>query len=107
MGSVLEIRERRQDFMPLNFSVEDILLIVQLPVLFNTCIKPGVFTDVFPQASRLRIPAEDVLGYALAHPESSVRSGILARLVPTQNRRCGTYYIHTLHIFIVQSWRKN
>ncbi|GFT37039.1 uncharacterized protein TNCV_175571 [Trichonephila clavipes] len=61
--------------MPLNFPVEDIFLNVQLPVLFNTCVKLGVVRDVFyylvPQLQR--IPAEDVLGYALAHPESSVR----------------------------------
>ncbi|GFW88406.1 uncharacterized protein TNCV_2287321 [Trichonephila clavipes] len=61
--------------MPLNFPVEDIHLIVQLPVLFNACIKLGVVTDVFPYLvpHLLRIPAEDVVGYALAHPESSVR----------------------------------
>ncbi|GFW36861.1 uncharacterized protein TNCV_4349021 [Trichonephila clavipes] len=61
--------------MPLNFPVEDIHLIVQLPVLFNACIKLGVVIDAFhylvPQLQR--IPAEDVLGYALAHPESSVQ----------------------------------
>ncbi|GFY32261.1 uncharacterized protein TNCV_3557691 [Trichonephila clavipes] len=79
--------------MPLNFPVEDIHLIVQLPVLLNACIKVGVITDVFhyfvPHLQR--IPAEDVLGYALAHPESSVRD--ISKAVPTQNRRCGTYYI--------------
>ncbi|GFT56107.1 uncharacterized protein TNCV_811541 [Trichonephila clavipes] len=74
-GSIIEIRESRQDLMPLNFPVKDIHLIVQLPVLFNACIKLGVVIDVFhylvPHLQR--IPAEDVLGYALAHPESSVR----------------------------------
>ncbi|GFX96325.1 uncharacterized protein TNCV_2292131 [Trichonephila clavipes] len=74
-GSIIEIRGSRQNFMPLNFPVEDIHLIVQLPVLFNACIKPGVVIDVFHYlAQNLRqIPAEDVLGYVLAHPESSVR----------------------------------
>ncbi|GFY13998.1 uncharacterized protein TNCV_1296591 [Trichonephila clavipes] len=73
-GSIIEIRESRQDFMPLNFPVEDIHLIVQLPVLFNACIKQGVVIDVFPYLvpHLQRIPAEDVLGYALAHPKSSV-----------------------------------
>ncbi|GFU91508.1 uncharacterized protein TNCV_2542761 [Trichonephila clavipes] len=99
-GNVIEIRERRQDFMPLNFPVEDIHLIVQLPVLFNACIKLGVVIDVFPYLvpHLQRIPDEDVLEYALAHPESSVRD-ILARLVPIQNRRCGTYYIRTVHTY--------
>ncbi|GFX01985.1 uncharacterized protein TNCV_371741 [Trichonephila clavipes] len=75
MGSVIEIRERWQDLMPLNFLVEDINLIVQLPVLFNSCIKLGVAIDVFPYLvpHLQRIPAEDVLGYALSHPESSVQ----------------------------------
>ncbi|GFS69543.1 uncharacterized protein TNCV_3894031 [Trichonephila clavipes] len=52
--------------MQLNFPVEDIHLIVQLPV---------VVIDVFPYlAPHLqRILTEDVIGYALAHPESSVR----------------------------------
>ncbi|GFV28948.1 uncharacterized protein TNCV_618901 [Trichonephila clavipes] len=106
MGSVIEIRERWQDFMPLNFPVEDIHLIIQLPVLFNACIKLGVVIDVFPfLVPHLQpIPAEDVLGYALAHPESSVRD--ISKLVPTQNQRCGTYYIRTVHILIVQSWRR-
>ncbi|GFX90204.1 hypothetical protein TNCV_2449791 [Trichonephila clavipes] len=36
-----------------------------------------------------------------------VMSGILAWLVPTQNRQCGTYYIRTVHILIIQSWRRN
>ncbi|GFV72045.1 uncharacterized protein TNCV_2459781 [Trichonephila clavipes] len=75
MGSIIEIKERRQDFMPLNFPVEDIHLIVQLPVLSNACIKLGVVIDVFPYLvlHLQRILAKDVLGYALAHPESSVR----------------------------------
>ncbi|GFW42519.1 uncharacterized protein TNCV_4257141 [Trichonephila clavipes] len=75
MGSVIEIRERRQDFMPLNFPVVDIPLIVQLSVLFNACIKLGVVIDVFPYLvpHLQQILAEDVLEYALAHPESSVR----------------------------------
>ncbi|GFS56768.1 uncharacterized protein TNCV_2221991 [Trichonephila clavipes] len=75
MGKVIEIREKRQDFMPLNFLVEDIHLIVQLPVLFNACIKMGIVIDVFPYLVPYlqRIPAADVVGYALAHPESSVR----------------------------------
>ncbi|GFW10733.1 uncharacterized protein TNCV_4918521 [Trichonephila clavipes] len=69
------MRERWQDFMPLNFPVEDIHLIVQLPVLFNACIRLGVVIDVFPYIvpHLQRIPAENVVGYALAHPESSVR----------------------------------
>ncbi|GFY29716.1 uncharacterized protein TNCV_1812941 [Trichonephila clavipes] len=75
MAKVIEIRERQQDFMPLNFPVEDIQLIIQLPVLFNACIKLGVVIDVFPYLvpQLQRIPAEDVVGYALAYPESSVR----------------------------------
>ncbi|GFV12038.1 uncharacterized protein TNCV_669691 [Trichonephila clavipes] len=75
MGSVIEIRERRQDFIPLNFPVEGIHLIVRLPVLFNACIKLGVVIDAFPYLvpHLQRIPTEDVLGYALTHPESSVR----------------------------------
>ncbi|GFV03277.1 uncharacterized protein TNCV_4018741 [Trichonephila clavipes] len=107
-GSVIEIRERRQDFMPLNFPVEDIHLIVQLPVLFSAGIKLGVVRDVFPYLvpHLQRIPAEDVLGYALAHPEISVRD-IRERLVHTQNQRCGTYYIRPVQILIVQSWRRN
>ncbi|PRD34487.1 UNVERIFIED_CONTAM: hypothetical protein NCL1_14461 [Trichonephila clavipes] len=61
--------------MPLNFPVEDIHLTVQLPVLFNACIKLGVVIGVSPYlVPHLQwIPAEDVVGYALAHPESSVR----------------------------------
>ncbi|GFW09102.1 uncharacterized protein TNCV_3081941 [Trichonephila clavipes] len=61
--------------MPLNFLVEDIHLIVRLIVLFNACIKLGVVIDVFPclVPHLQRIPAKDVLGYALTHPESSVR----------------------------------
>ncbi|GFX65903.1 uncharacterized protein TNCV_13241 [Trichonephila clavipes] len=75
MGSVIAIRETWQDFIPLNFPVEDIHLIVQLPVMFNACIKLGVVIDVFhylvPHLQH--IPADNVLGYALAHPESSVQ----------------------------------
>ncbi|GFT40158.1 uncharacterized protein TNCV_1527091 [Trichonephila clavipes] len=74
-GSIIEIRESRQDFMLLNFPVEDIHLIIQLPVMFNACIKLGIAIDIFhylvPHLQRM--PTEDVLGYALAHPESSVR----------------------------------
>ncbi|GFW91671.1 uncharacterized protein TNCV_4500901 [Trichonephila clavipes] len=75
MGNVIKIRERRQDFMSLNFPVEDIHLIVQLPVLFNACIKLGVVIDVFPYIvpHLQRIPAENVVGYDLPRPESSVR----------------------------------
>ncbi|GFU86717.1 uncharacterized protein TNCV_4966621 [Trichonephila clavipes] len=75
MGSVIEVRERRQDFMSLNFPLEDIHLIVQLPVLFNACIKLGVVRDVFPYLvpHLQQISAEDVLEYSLAHPESRVR----------------------------------
>ncbi|GFY09999.1 uncharacterized protein TNCV_3699601 [Trichonephila clavipes] len=75
MGSIIEIKERQKDFMPLNFPVEDIHLIVQLPMRFNACIKLGVVIDVFPYLvpHLQRLPTEDVLGYALAHPESSVR----------------------------------
>ncbi|GFV44100.1 uncharacterized protein TNCV_3572211 [Trichonephila clavipes] len=73
-GSAIAIRERRQDVMPLNFPAEDIHLIMQLPVLFNACIRLGVVIDVFPYfvPHLPRIPAEDVVGYALPHPESSV-----------------------------------
>ncbi|GFT06533.1 uncharacterized protein TNCV_3356541 [Trichonephila clavipes] len=75
MGSIIEIKEKRQDFMTLNFPVKDIHLIVQSPVLFNACTKLGVVIDVFPYLGPhlQRIPVEDVLGYALANPESSVR----------------------------------
>ncbi|GFV52048.1 uncharacterized protein TNCV_1324011 [Trichonephila clavipes] len=75
MGNVIEIRERRQNFMPLNFPVVHIHLIAPLPVLFNACIKLGVVIDAFPYLvpHLQRIPAEDVEGYALAHPESCVR----------------------------------
>ncbi|GFX54569.1 uncharacterized protein TNCV_792561 [Trichonephila clavipes] len=74
MGSIIEIRERRKDFMPLNFPFENIHLIVQLPVLFHACIELGFVIDVFPYLvpHLQRMPAEDVLGYALAHPENSV-----------------------------------
>ena len=61
--------------MPLNFPIEGIHLIVQLPMLLNACIKLGVVIDIFPSCathSSLRIPAQDILGYALAHPESSL-----------------------------------
>ncbi|GFV13592.1 uncharacterized protein TNCV_67951 [Trichonephila clavipes] len=66
VSSVIEVRERWQDFASLNFPVEDIHLIVQLSV---------VFIDVFPYLvpHLQRISTEVVLGYALAHPESSVR----------------------------------
>ncbi|GFY31500.1 DUF4817 domain-containing protein [Trichonephila clavipes] len=39
------------------------------------CIKLGVVIDVFPylMLHLQRIPAEDVLGYVLTHPESSIR----------------------------------
>ncbi|GFV86716.1 uncharacterized protein TNCV_3964461 [Trichonephila clavipes] len=76
MGSVIEIRERQRDFLPLNFPVEDIHLIVQLPVLSNACIKLGVAIDVFPcLVPHLQAcgPAEDVLGNVLTLPESSVQ----------------------------------
>ncbi|GFV07956.1 uncharacterized protein TNCV_104681 [Trichonephila clavipes] len=76
MASVVAIRERGdKTFMPLNFPVEDIHLIVQLPVLFNACIKQGVVIVLYPYLvpHLQRIPAENVLGYVLAHPESSVR----------------------------------
>ncbi|GFT57505.1 uncharacterized protein TNCV_803641 [Trichonephila clavipes] len=75
MGSIIEIRERWQDLMSLNFPVEVIHLIVQLPVLFNACINLGVVIDVSPYLvlHLQRISAKDVLGHALAHPESSVQ----------------------------------
>ncbi|GFX35927.1 DUF4817 domain-containing protein [Trichonephila clavipes] len=57
-------------------------------------------------SSSLRIPAEDGLE-DMPWPILKVVSGILAGLVPTQNRRYGTYYIRTFHILIVQSWRRN
>ncbi|GFX81488.1 uncharacterized protein TNCV_143381 [Trichonephila clavipes] len=84
MRSVIEIRERLQDLMPLNFPVKDTHLIIQLPVSFNACIKLVVVKDVFPYLvpHLQRIPAEDVLGYALAHPESSVRDISKARSYP-------------------------
>ncbi|GFW08690.1 uncharacterized protein TNCV_2777081 [Trichonephila clavipes] len=106
MGSLIEIRDRRQDFMPLNFPVEDIHLIVQLPVLFNACIKLGVVIPLSRATpSSLWIPAEDVLD--MPWLILKVVSGILARLIPNQNRRCETYYICALHILIFQSWRRN
>ncbi|GFX64057.1 transposable element Tcb2 transposase [Trichonephila clavipes] len=75
MGSVIEVKERRQDFMSLNFPVEDIHLIVRLSVLFNACIKLGVVTNVFPYLvpHLQKISAEHVQGYSVAHPESRVR----------------------------------
>ncbi|GFV70114.1 uncharacterized protein TNCV_597081 [Trichonephila clavipes] len=74
-GSIIEIRESRQDLMRLNFPVRRHSFFVQLPVLFNTCIKLRVVIDVFHYlvTQLQRIPTEEVLGYALAHPESSVR----------------------------------
>ncbi|GFV96442.1 uncharacterized protein TNCV_2943751 [Trichonephila clavipes] len=65
MVRVIGIRERRQDFKPLNFPVEDIYLTVQLPVIVI-----DVFLYLAPHLQR--IPTEEVLGYALAGPESSV-----------------------------------
>ncbi|GFV28442.1 uncharacterized protein TNCV_3983931 [Trichonephila clavipes] len=59
--------------MPINFPVEDIHLIVQLPMLFNACIKLGVVINPCLVPHLQRIPTEDVLRYALAHPESNVR----------------------------------
>ncbi|GFU21260.1 uncharacterized protein TNCV_4869921 [Trichonephila clavipes] len=71
MGKAIEIIERWQEFMPLNFPVEDVHLIAQLPVLFNACIKVGVVIDAFPYLvpHLQRISAEDVLGYTLDHSE--------------------------------------
>ncbi|GFW50853.1 uncharacterized protein TNCV_3591351 [Trichonephila clavipes] len=68
-------REVARLYAILNFPVEEIHLIVQLPVLFDACIKLGVVIDVFPYLvpHLQRIPTEDVVGYALTHPESSVR----------------------------------
>ena len=116
-------------------------LIVQLPVLFNACIK---LRDIFPclmshlQAcgqqlrmfqdmpwlilkvvsgierhiplshatpSSLQIPTEDVLGCALAHPENSVRDN--SKACSYSKSTGGAYYIRTVHILIVQSWRRN
>ncbi|GFX36578.1 uncharacterized protein TNCV_2031591 [Trichonephila clavipes] len=101
MGSVIEIRERRQDLMPSNFLVEDIHPIVQLPVLCNACIKLGVVIDVFPYLVPhfQRISAEDVLGCALAHPESSVRDISKA----CSNSKSTVWNILHTHILIVQS----
>ncbi|GFV12860.1 uncharacterized protein TNCV_2201591 [Trichonephila clavipes] len=48
----------------------------EMVLLYGQCnLKLGVVIDVFPYLMPYlqRIPAEDVLGYALAHPESSVR----------------------------------
>ena len=62
--------------MPLNFPVENIHLIVQLLLLYNVCIKLEVVIDIplsRATPSSLQIPTEDILGYALTHPESSVR----------------------------------
>ncbi|GFV55364.1 uncharacterized protein TNCV_5010601 [Trichonephila clavipes] len=77
MSSVIEIRERQQDLMPLNFPVKDIHLIVLLPVLFKACIKLGVVNRRIPLShaalSSLRTPAEDALGYALAPLENCIR----------------------------------
>ncbi|GFY03713.1 uncharacterized protein TNCV_3666231 [Trichonephila clavipes] len=108
MGSIITIREMRQDFMPLNFPVEYINLIVQLLVLFNAYKKTGSCHRRIPLSratSCLRIPAKDVPRYALVHPESSVRD--INKTFPTQNRLCGTYYIRKVHILIIQSWRRN
>ncbi|GFY33229.1 transposon Ty3-I Gag-Pol polyprotein [Trichonephila clavipes] len=72
-NGILRSRRSRMGLYP----IKDIHLIVQLPVLFNACIKLGVLIDVFhylvPHTHLQWIPDEDVLGYALAHPESSVR----------------------------------
>ncbi|PRD23058.1 UNVERIFIED_CONTAM: hypothetical protein NCL1_47431 [Trichonephila clavipes] len=110
MGSVIEIyRESRQDLMPLNFPFEYIHLIVQLSVLFNACIKLRIIIDIFP-CIVLQLQA---CGYLLGMFEDmpllilKVVSGILARLVPIQNRRYEIYYIRTVHILFVQSWRRS
>ncbi|GFY08319.1 uncharacterized protein TNCV_1357251 [Trichonephila clavipes] len=89
MGSIFEIRDRRQDFMPLNFPVEDIHLIVQLPVMFNTCLKLGVVMDVFPYLTpHLQACGHPLrMFYDMPWIILKVVSGILARLFPTQIRR--------------------
>ncbi|GFX51999.1 uncharacterized protein TNCV_3064161 [Trichonephila clavipes] len=101
--------------------IKDIHLIVQLPVLFNACIKLGVVIDVFPYLvpHLQRIPAEEVVGYALVHPESSVRdistqglfllkiNGVDFEHITYVHITFGTYYIRTVHILIVQSWHRN
>ncbi|GFS87238.1 uncharacterized protein TNCV_213591 [Trichonephila clavipes] len=75
MGSINEIREAARLYAIKFPSRRHIHLIVQLPMLFNACIKLVVVIYVFPCLVPYlqRLPAEDVLGYALAHPESSVR----------------------------------
>ncbi|GFX92416.1 DUF4817 domain-containing protein [Trichonephila clavipes] len=57
----------------IKFPIEDIHLIVQYQRLYKagSCHRRILLSRVTP--SSLRIPAEDVLGYALAHLESSVR----------------------------------
>ena len=46
MGSVIEIGERWQDFLPLIFPTKAIHLTVSLPFLLNACIKLGIVTDI-------------------------------------------------------------
>ncbi|GFT49060.1 DUF4817 domain-containing protein [Trichonephila clavipes] len=58
MGSVIE-KGRQQDSMSLNFLVEK-----------RGCHRHIPLSHATP--SSLRIPSEEVLGYALAYPESSV-----------------------------------
>ncbi|GFV20610.1 uncharacterized protein TNCV_776551 [Trichonephila clavipes] len=77
MGSAIEIRERRQEFMPLNFPVEKdpsyctIDRAVQRLYKTESCHRRIPLSRATP--SSLRIPSENVLGYALAYPEISVR----------------------------------
>ena len=44
-----------------NFPIEDIYLIVHLPLLFNTCIKLDIVIDVFP----CLVPHLEASGYPL------------------------------------------
>ncbi|GFU29820.1 transposable element Tcb2 transposase [Trichonephila clavipes] len=56
LGSVMEVREMQQDFMPLNFPVEDIQLIVQLPALFNALYKAERCLCLVPHLQACRYP---------------------------------------------------
>ncbi|GFW58465.1 uncharacterized protein TNCV_717661 [Trichonephila clavipes] len=87
LGSVIEVRERQQDFV-IKFpsrrypSYCTTARAVQRFYKAGNCHRRIPLSRTTPLS--LRIPAEDVLGYVLTHPESSVWD-ILARLVPTQN----------------------
>ncbi|GFT03439.1 DUF4817 domain-containing protein [Trichonephila clavipes] len=104
MVSAIEIRERRQNLMPLNFPVEDNHLIVQLidcavQRLYKTGSCHRRIPLSHPTPSSLRILAEDVLGYVLTLPECSVQD---------ISKAC-SYSKSTMwvHILIVQFWCRN